>query len=85
MLEDGMTPEDILNNVLGDLGVEFLDTIPTGFNCNCSKERVEKVLMSLGRKELNDMINDGKDVELNCHFCNHNYKFTIDEIKRMVN
>lgn len=84
MLEEGMTPEDILNDVLGDFDVEFTDTIPTGFNCNCSKERVEKVLVSLGRKELNNIINDGEDIELNCHFCNKKYNFTIEDIKKLI-
>lgn len=84
MLEEGMTPEDILNDVLGNFDVEFTDTIPTGFNCNCSKERVEKVLVSLGRKELNNIINDGEDIELNCHFCNKKYNFTIEDIKKLI-
>lgn len=84
MLEEGMTPEDILNHVLGDLGVEFLDTIPTGFHCNCSRERVEKVLLGLGKKELNDLIDEGEDIELNCHFCNRNYRFTVDEVKKLI-
>ena len=84
LLEQGMTPEDILNEVLGEFGVEILDKIPTSFKCNCSKERVEKVLISLGRKEIEDMIKDGEDIELNCHFCNHNYKFTIDELKEIT-
>lgn len=84
MLEEGMTPEDILNDVLGDFDVEFNDTIPTGFNCNCSKERVEKVLVSLGRKELTNIINDGEDIELNCHFCNKKYNFTIEDIKKLI-
>lgn len=84
MLEEGMTPEDILNDVLGDFDVEFTDTIPTGFNCNCSKERVEKVLVSIGRKELNNIINDGEDIELNCHFCNKKYNFTIEDIKKLI-
>lgn len=84
MLEEGMTPEDILNDVLGDFDVEFTDTIPTGFNCNCSKERVEKVLVSLGRKELNNIISDGEDIELNCHFCNKKYNFTIEDIKKLI-
>lgn len=83
LLEERMTPEDILNEVLGEFGVEILDKIPTAFKCNCSKERVEKVLISLGKKELDDMINDGKDIELNCHFCNHNYNFTVEELKKI--
>lgn len=84
LLEQGMTPEDILNEVLGEFGVEILDKIPTGFKCDCSKERVKKVLISLGRKELEEMINDGKDIELNCHFCNHNYNFSVEELKELI-
>lgn len=84
LLEEGMTPEDILQSVLGEFGVEFTDTLPTGFHCNCSRERVEKVLLSLGRKELNDLIHEGEDIELNCHFCNHNYRFTVDEVKKLI-
>lgn len=84
MLQNGMTPEDILNEVLGEFGVEILDKIPTKFHCDCSRSRVEKVLLSLGKKELQDMINDGEDIELNCHFCNKNYKFSVDELKDMI-
>lgn len=84
MLEKGMTPEDILTDVLGDFNIQFTDTIQTGFNCNCSRERVEKVLLSLGRKELKEMIDDGEDIELNCHFCNKKYNFTIEDIKKMI-
>lgn len=84
MFEKGMTPEDIINEILGEFGVEFNEKVPTQFSCNCSKQRVEKVLLSLGRKELEDMIHDGEDIELNCHFCNSNYRFTIDEIKNLI-
>lgn len=80
MLEQGMFPEDILNEVLGGFGVEVLDKIPAKFDCNCSKQRVEKVLISVGKQELHNMINDGKEIEVNCHFCNTNYKFSVDEL-----
>lgn len=83
MLEDGMTPEDILNEVLGELGVEFTDKMPTQFLCNCSKERISKALISLGRKELDAIINDGEEINVNCHFCNSDYKFEIDDIKEL--
>lgn len=83
LLEEGNTPEQILNMVLGDFGVEITDTFPVRFHCNCSKERVEKVLVSLGRKELQKLIDEGKDVELNCHFCNTNYVFTVEELERI--
>lgn len=84
LLEKGMTPEEILEEILGDFGVEIKEKLPTGFNCNCSKERVTKVLVSLGRKELEDIVRDGEDVELNCHFCNSSYKFSIDEVKEIL-
>ncbi len=84
MFERGMTPESILEDILGDLGVELTDQIPVKFSCNCSKERVEKVLISLGRTELEDMIREGKEVELNCQFCNSHYRFTIEEIQRLL-
>ena len=83
LLEEGNSPEQILELVLGELGVEFTDRIPVEFHCNCSKERVEKVLISLNRKELQELIDEGKEVELNCHFCNTDYVFTVDELKQI--
>ena len=84
LLEQGMTPEDILEEVLGEFGVEILDKMPTKFDCNCSKERVEKVLISIGKKEIQEMIDEGKDIEVNCHFCNTNYNFTVEELKKLI-
>lgn len=83
MLEEGKSPEQILEEVLGDLGVEITDTLPVQFRCNCSKERVEKVLVSLGAMDLQELIDEGKEVELNCHFCNTNYVFTVEELKEI--
>lgn len=84
MLEEGKTPEMILEYILGDFGLEILETVPTGFNCNCTRERVEKALISIGKKELKEMIKEGKDVELNCHFCNKNYIFTPTDLQNIV-
>lgn len=81
MLEDGKTPEKILEGILGDLGLNILDTIPTAFKCNCDKERVEKVVISLGRDELRDIVDEGKPIELKCHFCNKAYEFSAAELK----
>lgn len=83
MLEAGNTPEQILEVVLGDLGVEITGTLPVRFYCNCSKERVEKVIVSLGDKEMQELIDEGKDVELNCHFCNTDYVFSVEELKEI--
>lgn len=84
MLEKGYTPERILEEILGDLGLEITDTMPAGFSCNCSKERITKALISIGKKDLQEMIDDGKPIEVNCHFCNTNYTFEVDELKEMI-
>lgn len=84
MLEGGSTPEQILEMVLGDMGLEITDTMPIQFTCSCSKERVEKVLISLGEEDLQEMIDEDKEVELHCHFCNRNYTFTACELKKIL-
>ena len=83
LLEEGNSPEQILEILLGDFEPEITDTMPVQFYCNCSKERVEKVILSLGKKELQDLIDEGKDVELNCHFCNTDYVFTAEELRKI--
>ena len=84
LLEQGHTPESLLEQVLEGFDIEINDTIPTEFYCNCDKNRVEKALISIGRKELNEMIQEGKEVELNCHFCNTNYVFSVEELKEIL-
>ena len=83
MLEEGMTPEQILEHILGDMELDILDTIPTKFYCNCSKDRVSKAVISVGKEEIQKMIDDGEPIEVNCHFCNSHYTFTVDELKKM--
>ncbi len=84
LLEEGHTPESLLSTVLDGFEVEILDTVPTEFYCNCSKSRVAKALISIGEKDLKEMIRDGKDVELNCHFCNSHYLFSVEELKEIL-
>lgn len=84
LLDDGNTPEQILEILLGDLGVEITDTMPTRYYCNCDKERVEKAIVSIGKKEINEMIQDGKPIEVKCHFCNTAYQFTIEDLKQII-
>ncbi|MDE6663523.1 MAG: Hsp33 family molecular chaperone HslO [Lachnospiraceae bacterium] len=84
MLDEGKTPEQILELVLGDMGLEITEKMPVQFKCNCTKERVEKVLLSLGKKELKEMIAEGEEVKLHCHFCNKDYGFTIEELKALI-
>ncbi|MBR4083500.1 MAG: Hsp33 family molecular chaperone HslO [Lachnospiraceae bacterium] len=81
MLESGMSPEDILHTLLEGFDVEIMETRETRFACNCGKERIEKALISIGKKELQEMIEDGEPIEVKCHFCNKGYEFSIDELK----
>ena len=84
MLEAGNTPEEILELVLGEFGVTVTDRMPVSFQCNCSRERVEKVLLSLGKKELEELVAEGKEVELHCHFCNKRYVFPVEEVESLM-
>lgn len=84
LLEEGKTPEELLESVLGEFGLEITDRMPVSFRCDCSRERVEKVLLSLGKKDLQEMIDEGKEVELHCHFCNRNYTFSVEEVERLM-
>ena len=84
LLDKGYTPEQILKELLGNVGLEITDTIPTQFYCNCSKERVEKAVASIGRKDIQEMIDEGKDIEVKCHFCNSAYHYTIEDLKQII-
>lgn len=85
LLEEGNTIEDILNILLGDFGVNILDKIPVKFYCNCSKERVEKALISIGKHELETIIKEDQKATLHCHFCNKDYDFNEDDLKTLLN
>ena len=80
MLDEGNTPKQMLELVLDGLGPKVEDTMPVAFSCNCNREKIEKVLVGLGKKELEDMIEEGKEIEVNCQFCNAHYKFGVEEL-----
>lgn len=84
MLDEGMTPTQILETVLDGLDLQVTEECDCRFFCNCDKPRVEKALISIGKEELQSMIDEGKTIEVNCHFCNRNYEFTVEELKGMV-
>ena len=84
MLDHGHTPEEMLAQVLEGLDLEITDTMPAKFYCNCSKKRIEKAIISIGKKDLQSMIDDGKDNEVKCHFCNEAYNYTVDELKELL-
>ena len=84
MLDNGHTPEEMLGQVLEGLDLEITDTLPAGFHCNCSKERIEKAIISIGKKEIQSMIDDGKEIEVKCHFCNTAYTYSVEELKDLL-
>lgn len=83
MLDAGNTPEQMLELLLEGMDCEILETRPAAFLCNCDRPRIEKVLISLGKKEIRDMIEDGQEIEVNCQFCGKHYKFSVDELKEI--
>ncbi len=84
MLEQGMTPEDILGQVMGDLGVLFLETQEISYRCYCTRDRVTRALISLGRKELAEIAEEGKTFPVECQFCDEVYTFTPEDIQNLL-
>jgi molecular chaperone Hsp33 len=84
MLDQGMTPEDILGQVCGELGVVFLETTEVSYRCYCSRQRVEAALISLGRKELTEIMDDGKPFPVECQFCDTIYEFTPEQVGELL-
>lgn len=84
MFEEGLTVEEIVARIFDGMEYEILNTTEIGYQCNCSKERVAKAIISIGKKDIQEMIDDNKPIEVNCHFCNTNYTFSVDELKAML-
>ncbi len=84
LLDQEMTPEMILEYILGEFGLELMDKLPASFECNCTKKRVEKAIISIGQKEITEMIEEEKPIEVNCHFCNTHYHFSVEELKELL-
>lgn len=84
MLEEGIELEDALKRIFSDMDIRFTDTLTPEFRCDCSRERIEKVLISLGREELEDMMEKEHGAEITCHFCNTAYAFNEDELRNLL-
>lgn len=84
LLEEGCTPEMLLERVLGELGVQITDTLQAAFSCSCSQERIMRSLATIGRKELQSMIDEGEPIEVKCHFCNSSYICTPEQLKTLL-
>ena len=83
LLDMGLSPEQMLGRILEGFEVEITDRSDCSFVCNCSRQRVEKALISIGRRELDDMIKDNKPIEVKCDFCGKKYTFATEELKRL--
>ena len=84
LLEQGHTPGSLLQEVLKGMDIEITDTLPTAFACDCSKEKIEKAIVSIGERDIKEMIAEGKDIEVKCHFCNTAYTFTVEELEKLL-
>ena len=84
MLDAGLTPEDILGQVVGDLGVVFMETTEVSYKCYCDRERVEAALISLGKKEMEEIAAEGKTFPVECQFCDTIYEFTPEDIRKLI-
>ena len=84
LLDQGMTPEDMIEYLAGDMGTEILDTLPADYRCQCSRERVSGAVASIGREELNKMIEEGEPIEVNCQFCGSSYLFDTEDLRHML-
>lgn len=83
MLDEGLSPEQMLELLLDGLDPVVVDTIPCAYTCNCSRERVEKAIISIGKADIESMINDSEPIEVNCDFCDQQYTFSVEDLKRM--
>ena len=84
MLDQGLLPEDIMNQILDGMSPVFQEKIPVGFHCTCTREHTADMLGSLSRKDLKEMISEGKDIEVKCNFCGKAYTFSVDELRAML-
>ena len=84
LLDQGMEPLDIVKQIFEGYNVEVTDTIPTKWHCNCSKERFSQAVISLGKKEIANLLADNKPIEVTCQFCNSSYTFSPEELENML-
>ena len=84
MLEEGISPEGLLEELLGDMGLEIIDIVPTEFFCDCSKEKVAKAIASISKDEIRAIIDEDEPIEVKCHFCNGAYEFSIEDLKEIT-
>jgi molecular chaperone Hsp33 len=84
MIDNGLSPEDIMSKVLGDFDMEVLEKMEINYECDCSRDKIEKVIISLGKKEIQAIIEEDEQAEILCHFCNTKYKFSKEDLTKLL-
>lgn len=84
MVDQGYSPEEMITTILPNEDIEWLETLPVRFSCSCSPERVKETLISLGKSELEQILEEDGQAEVNCHFCNQTYRLDQEELRQMV-
>lgn len=84
LMEEGMQPEQMMEALFQDYDMVIHDRLETKYACNCSKERVENAVASIGKKDIQEMIDDNKPIEVNCQFCNKHYIFEVEDLRRLI-
>ena len=84
VLDGGKTPEEMLQQLLAGLDPVITEKVPCRYECSCSRERMERAIISIGKKDIEEMINDGEAIEVNCQFCGNSYHFSVEELKEML-
>lgn len=85
LIDEGLTPEEIMEELFGQFEMEILDKIYIEYKCSCHREKIEGILLSLGKKDINDIIEEDGQAEIVCHFCNKKYQFTKDDLLKLIN
>ena len=84
VLDEGKTPEEMLQQLLAGLDPVITEKMSCQYECSCSRERMERAIISIGKKDIEEMINDGEAIEVNCQFCGNSYHFSVEELKEML-
>ena len=84
MLDEGKTPKDIVEHLLSDYEIEYFDDVPTKYSCDCSRERTDRALISIGKEELTKIINEDQKAQITCHFCDNVYDYTKEDLEKLL-
>lgn len=85
LIDEGLTPEEVMEELFGGFEIEILDKKHIEYKCNCQRKKIEGILVSLGKKEIRDIIEEDGEAEIICHFCNEKYKFSKDDLEKLIN